>query len=119
MDIWTDESEAAFDAYVESLTEVIGHADRAEPLKDYCLGLLMPLERKSVEPLAAVTAPARADGLDVVLALHFFGNHRWCDENADAGLAEGFHQGVVIEFAYDAWLHLPFSKPAHEPPRLG
>jgi SRSO17 transposase len=56
---WPARSEAAFDAYVESLTEVIGHADRAEPLKDYCLGLLMPLARKSVEPLAAVTAPAR------------------------------------------------------------
>ena len=59
MDDWTAESEAAFDAYVGALVEVIGHADRAEPLKDYCLGLLLPLERKSVEPLAAVTAPSR------------------------------------------------------------
>jgi SRSO17 transposase len=54
---WTAESEAAFDAYVEALIEVIGHADRAKPLKDYSLGLLIPMERKSVEPLAAVTAP--------------------------------------------------------------
>jgi len=30
MDAWPARSEAAFDAYVESLTEVIGHADRAE-----------------------------------------------------------------------------------------
>ena len=28
-------------------------------MRDYCLGLLMPIERKSVEPLAAVTAPAQ------------------------------------------------------------
>lgn len=49
---WTAESEAAFDAYVDALIGMIGHADRAEPLKDYCLGLLMPIERKSVEPLA-------------------------------------------------------------------
>lgn len=56
---WTAESEAAFDTYVDALIGVIGHADRAEPPKDYCLGLLMPLERKSVEPLAAVTAPSR------------------------------------------------------------
>ena len=41
---WTAESEAAFDAYVDALIGVIGHADRAEPLKDCCLGLLMPLE---------------------------------------------------------------------------
>jgi SRSO17 transposase len=59
MDSWTQESEAAFLAYVDDLVKVIGHADRADPLRDYCLGLLMPLERKSVEPMAAVTAPAR------------------------------------------------------------
>ncbi|MER8804898.1 hypothetical protein [Mesorhizobium sp. M0998] len=41
---WTAESEAAFDAYVDALIGVIGHADRVEPLKDYCLGLLMPME---------------------------------------------------------------------------
>lgn len=57
MDSWTVDSESAFDAYVDALVDVIGHADRAEPLKDYCLGLLLPVERKSVEPLAAVTAP--------------------------------------------------------------
>jgi len=50
-------SEARFDKYVAGLVEVIGHADRAQPLRDYCVGLLMPGERKSVEPLAAVTAP--------------------------------------------------------------
>src|ERR1700704_3637056 len=52
-------SELRFAAYVEGLVEVIGHADRAVPLQDYCLGLLMPGDRKSVEPMAAVTAPAR------------------------------------------------------------
>jgi SRSO17 transposase len=46
-----------FSAYVEGLTSVIGHADRAKPLRDYCVGLMMPCERKSVEPMAAVTAP--------------------------------------------------------------
>jgi SRSO17 transposase len=38
---------------------VIGHADRAGPLRDYCVGLMLPCERKSVEPMAAVTAPER------------------------------------------------------------
>src|ERR1700686_2487012 len=41
-------SESRFLAYVEGLVAVIGHADRAVPLHDYCLGLLMPGERKSV-----------------------------------------------------------------------
>ena len=39
-------SESRFLAYVEGLVAVIGHADRAVPLHDYCLGLLMPGERK-------------------------------------------------------------------------
>ena len=42
------ESEARFGAYVAALGEEIGHADRVEPLEDYCSGLLLPLERKSV-----------------------------------------------------------------------
>ena len=50
-------SEARFAAYVAALGAVLGHADRQEPMRDYCLGLLMPIERKSVEPMAAVTAP--------------------------------------------------------------
>ena len=79
MDGWTGESEAAFDAYVEALVEVIGHADRAEPLKDYCLGLLLPVERKSVEPLAAVTAPSRVAAKHQSL-LHFVGQAPWSDE---------------------------------------
>jgi len=71
-------SEADFAAYVERLVEVIGHADRAEPLKDYCLGLMLPVERKSVEPLAAVTAPARVAAKHQSL-LHFVGQAPWSD----------------------------------------
>ena len=35
----SNDGEARFSAYVEGLTSVIGHADRAKPLRDYCLGL--------------------------------------------------------------------------------
>jgi SRSO17 transposase len=38
---------------------VIGHTDRADPLRDYCMGLVMPGERKSAKPMAAITAPGR------------------------------------------------------------
>ena len=74
-------SEARFSAYVEGLVSVIGHADRAKPLRDYCVGLLMPGERKSVEPMAAVTAPERTAAQHQSL-LHFVGEGRWSDETS-------------------------------------
>jgi SRSO17 transposase len=42
--------EARFSTYVEGLTSVIGHADRAKPLRDYCLGLMMPCDRGCTSP---------------------------------------------------------------------
>jgi SRSO17 transposase len=54
-----EKAEARFTAYVEGLASVVGHADRSGPLRDYCTGLILPGERKSVEPMAARTAPAR------------------------------------------------------------
>ena len=58
-----DEAEARFEAYVDGLASVLGHADRAAGLRDYCTGLMLPLERKSVEPLAAATAPSRVSAI--------------------------------------------------------
>ena len=55
----SDGSDGRFSRYVKGLASVISHADRVKPLLDYYTGLLMPYERKSVEPMAAVTSPAR------------------------------------------------------------
>jgi DDE superfamily endonuclease len=43
------------------------------PLRDYCTGLMLPGERKSVEPMAARTAPARTAAQHQSL-LHFVAN---------------------------------------------
>ncbi|MGY3134144.1 SRSO17 transposase [Bradyrhizobium sp. USDA 4501] len=56
----TKTSEKRFEAYLEGLASVIGHADRKAPLRDYCVGLMACGGRKSVEPMAAVTAPEQA-----------------------------------------------------------
>jgi len=40
-------------SYLDCLTRIVGHADRVVPLENYTKGLLLPLERKSVEPMAA------------------------------------------------------------------
>src|SRR3954452_9520294 len=73
-----DSSEVRFADYVAALVGVIGHADRATPLRDYCTGLLMPAERKSVEPMAAITAPARVAAQHQSL-VHFVGQAPWSD----------------------------------------
>ncbi len=73
-----DGSEARFSKYVEALASVIGHAARVEPLRSYCTGLLLPVERKSVEPLAAVTSPSRVSAQHQSL-MHFVSQSCWSD----------------------------------------
>lgn len=51
--------ERRFAAYLEAITAVLGHASRVDPARAYCTGLLLPGERKSVEPTAARLAPGR------------------------------------------------------------
>ena len=76
-----------FAAYVGELTKVVGHADRAGPLRDYCSGLLATEGRRSVEPMAAVTAPARVSAQHQKL-LHFVANSEWSDEHMLAKVRE-------------------------------
>jgi SRSO17 transposase len=71
--------ERRFGRYLDGLAEVMGHADRIGPLRDYCTGLMLPCERKSVEPMAAATAPERTSAQHQSL-LHFVGQGAWSDE---------------------------------------
>ena len=96
-------SRARFAAYVEKLTEVIGHADRAGPLRDYCTGLVMPAERKSVEPMAAVTAPARVAAQHQSL-LHFVANAPWSDQAVLAKVCEIVLPEVTRTEPIAAWI---------------
>ena len=47
-------------------------------MKSYCMGLLSPCERKSVEPMAALTAP-RDTAAQHQRMLHFIGQGTWSD----------------------------------------
>ena len=68
-----------FAAYMESLAQAAGHADREEPFKDYCKGLLLPGERKSVEPMAARLAPDNVRQTHQSLH-HIVADSPWDDE---------------------------------------
>src|SRR4051812_38925228 len=70
--------EERFGNYVERLGDVLGHADRRAPLRAYCTGLLLPGERKSVEPMAARLDPARVGAAHQSLH-HFVAKAAWDD----------------------------------------
>src|SRR6202165_3240472 len=96
-------SEARFAAYVEALGAVLGPADGREPMRDYCLGLLMPIERKSVEPMAAVTAPAQVAAKHQSL-LHFVGNAPWSDAAMLARVGELVFPAIERSGPVEAWI---------------
>ena len=99
----SEDRQERFAAYVEALAEVIGHADRAEPLGDYCRGLLLPGDRKSVEPIAAVTAPARVSARHQSL-LHFVANAPWSDERVLSRIQELTVPIIEGSGAIEAWI---------------
>jgi SRSO17 transposase len=97
------DGESRFATYVEGLVSVIGHKDRERPLRDYCTGLMMPCERKSVEPIAAVTAPARVAAQHQSL-LHFVGEGRWSDERVLAKVREMVLPDIERHGPIEAWI---------------
>jgi SRSO17 transposase len=82
---------------------MIGHADRVGPLRDYCTGLLAPAERKSVEPLAAVTAPSRVSAQHQSL-LHFVAQSPWSDARVLAKVLELTLPSITSSEPIEAWI---------------
>ena len=64
---------------MDGLAQAAGHADRATPLKLYGAGLLLPGERKSVEPMAARLAPDNVRRMHQSLH-HVVADAPWSDE---------------------------------------
>ena len=68
-----------FEEYVERLSSVLGHADRRWPLEAYLTGLLLPGQRKSVEPMAAKIDPHRVSRVHQAMH-HFVAAANWDDK---------------------------------------
>src|SRR5262247_4701143 len=69
-----------FAAYLDRLAQAAGHLDRVVPLKSYCTGLLLPGERKSVEPITARLCPDNVRQTHQSLH-HVVAHARWSDED--------------------------------------
>ena len=98
-----DGAEARFEAYADGLASVLGRSDRAAGLKDYCTGLMLPLERKSVEPLAASTAPGRVSAQHQSL-MNFVSVSPWSDEKLLAKVREQVLPGIEAHGPIEAWI---------------
>jgi SRSO17 transposase len=64
---------------MDGLAKAAGHVDRHRPLQNYCKGLLLPGERKSIEPMAARLAPDNVRRMHQSLH-HLVADAPWNDE---------------------------------------
>src|ERR687889_1178904 len=70
--------EERFAAYLDAIAAVVGHSRRAAAARAYCTGLLLPGERKSIEPMAARLAPERVQAAHQSLH-HVVAQAEWDD----------------------------------------
>jgi SRSO17 transposase len=96
-------AEQRFDNFVERLTEVIGHSDRAEPLRAYATGLLLPGERKSVEPMAARIAPRNVRKKHQSMH-HFIADAPWSDEDVLTAARDYALPALLDQGSIRAWI---------------
>jgi SRSO17 transposase len=96
-------AEERFDHYVKLLTETLGHADRAEPLRAYTTGLMLPGDRKSVEPMAARIDPRNVRRKHQSMH-HFVADAPWKDERVLARVREFALPALRAHGPIEAWL---------------
>ncbi len=79
-----------YQKYLEYLCEGLGHSDRNISLIDYCKGLMLPLERKSIEPIAAQNDPYNVRSKHQSLH-HFVADSEWSDKDI---LSRAYQWGI-------------------------
>jgi SRSO17 transposase len=95
--------EKRFAAYTDGLAKAAGHADRHAPLKAYCAGLLLPGERKSVEPMAARLAPENVQRTHQSLH-HLVADAPWSDEAVLGSVREHVLAAMKQNGPVAAWI---------------
>jgi SRSO17 transposase len=95
--------QARFAAYVEAISMALGHADRAAPFRSYCTGLLLPGDRKSVEPMAARIEPSRVRAAHQSLH-HFVAKADWSDDDVLAAVRAHVLPAIEQQGPIRAWI---------------
>lgn len=76
-----------FETYLDELAPRLGHADRVKGFQNYCRGLMLPLERKSIEPIAASVDPGNVQACHQSLH-HLVARSGWSDRGMLNGVAQ-------------------------------
>jgi SRSO17 transposase len=95
--------EDRFAAYIQGLAQAAGHLDRHEPLKAYCKGLLLPIERKSVEPMAARLAPDNVRQMHQSMH-HLVADAPWSDEELLKKVRQSALPAMLEQAPIEAWV---------------
>ncbi len=100
-------AEQRFGAYLDRLAAAFGHADRQTPVRQYCTGLLLPGERKSVEPMAARVAPraVRATHQSTHQSMHHLvADAPWDDDAVLAAVRDAVLPALEAQGPVAAWI---------------
>jgi len=92
-----------FAAYLNRLAQAAGHRDRVIPLKSYCTGLLLPGERKSVEPMAARLCPDNVRRTHQSLH-HVVAHAPWSDEDIQEAVRQYALPAMQKQGPIEAWI---------------
>jgi len=95
--------ESRFEAYVENLSSALRHADRMAPFRSYCAGLILPGDRKSVEPMAARIEPRRVQATHQSLH-HMVAKADWSDQAVLAAVRSQVLPKITQAGAINAWI---------------
>jgi SRSO17 transposase len=96
-------SEQRFQRYLDLLADAVGHADRREPFRLYTTGLLLPGERKSVEPMAARVDPRNVRSRHQSLH-HFVADADWSDAAVLAAVRDLVLPTFASSGGVSAWI---------------
>lgn len=90
-------------AYLDGLTEVAGRADRVVPMENYTKGLMLSIERKSVEPMAARLAPGNVRQMLQSLH-HIVADVAWSDNSLLKQVRRQVLPAIKRKHALAAWI---------------
>jgi SRSO17 transposase len=95
--------EARFEKYCGTIVDSLMHADREQPARWYMKGLMLPGERKSVEPMAARVQPQNVRSAHQSMH-HLVAEAPWSDEAMLSAVAQAVLAKLVRDDAPVHWV---------------